>query len=332
MVARALTRSTNPTVRAAGLAAAGADGLTAGATATFAGATAANDIAYQRRMEEVGAKYGFTPKSRGQRLVDEAKQKRRDIRGEARNFDRPLDGKPVSELKLPDYRTATKFAEATRAAFPGGTQFMTKVARSAKYEFQGEKAIEIPTANVSHRFVKGGMTGEISRNFYRDKAGDLVASHDGFVINGEGKGGGIGKQVLKAQFDEYERMGVSKVKVHANIDVSGYAWARFGFVPSQQSWDELRASMKFWINSDEVTTDGLGNEYQPLNIPQRQRRALTRILDNPDPKGIWKIADARIGNRNIGKELLMERDWEGEIRLDDADAMARFNHYTGRSK
>jgi hypothetical protein len=30
--------------------------------------------------------------------------------------------------------------------------------------------------------------------------------------------------------------------------------------------------------------------------------------------------------------VLMERDWEGEIRLDDAEAMARFNHYVGRSK
>ena len=40
----------------------------------------------------------------------------------------------------------------------------------------------------------------------------------------------------------------------------------------------------------------------------------------------------RIGDRNLGKEILMERDWEGEIRLDDADAMARFNHYTGRGK
>ena len=92
------------------------------------------------------------------------------------------------------------------------------------------------------------MTGEINRNFYRDKAGDLVASHDGFVI----QGGGIGKKVLQSQFDEYERMGVTKVKVHANIDVGGYAWARFSFVPTQRSWDSLRESLSYWVNADEV--------------------------------------------------------------------------------
>jgi hypothetical protein len=195
--------------------------------------------------------------------------------------------------------------------------------------------------NVSHRFVKGGMTGEINRNFYRDKDGSLVASHDGFVIQGEGKGKGegIGKKVLRAQFDEYERMGVTKVKVHANIDVGGYAWARFGFVPTQRSWDKLRESLKYWVNADEATSDALGNSYPALHLPKAQRRALTEVLDNPDPKGLWKIADARWklpdsrqGTRNIGKEILMERDWEGEIRLDDPDAMARFNHYVGRTK
>jgi hypothetical protein len=44
------------------------------------------------------------------------------------------------------------------------------------------------------------------------------------------------------------------------------------------------------------------------------------------------LADAWHSDRNLGKEILMERDWRGEIRLDDPDVMARFNHYVGRSK
>ena len=109
-------------------------------------------------------------------------------------------------------------------------------------------------------------------------------------------------------------------------------WPTSVGIIKQRSWNDLRESMSYWVNADKVTTDWIGNEYQPLNIPQRQRKALSKILDSPDPKGIWQIADARIGDRNIGKEILMERDWEGEMRLDDADAMARFNHYVGRSK
>jgi hypothetical protein len=164
-------------------------------------------------------------------------------------------------------------------------------------------------AIVENRFVKGGMTGRNTRRFVRAPNGELMAYHDSFVIEGEGKGAGIGKAVLKAQFDEYERMGVNRVVVHANIDVGGYAWARFGFVPTKRSWNDLRESMKLWVNSDEVLSDDFGNEYQPLKIPKRQRKALTKILNDPNPKAIWRLADARHRDRNLGKEILMERDW-----------------------
>src|SRR5690349_21579569 len=93
-------------------------------------------------------------------------------------------------------------------------------------------------ATVETRFVKGAMTGRNVRGFMRGKeTGELIALHNVFTINGEGQGSGIAKQVLKAQFDEYEKLGVAEVAVHANIDVGGYAWARFGFTPDQDSWD-----------------------------------------------------------------------------------------------
>ena len=120
-----------------------------------------------------------------------------------------------------------------------------------------------------------------------------MAKHDVFHINGEGKGGGIGKQVLKSQFDEYEKMGVTKVTVHANIDVGGYAWARFGFVPNQRLG---RPAEKHEASGSTPTTSpptGSATSTRPLKIPQRQRKALTKMLNDPDPKGLWKIADAR---------------------------------------
>jgi hypothetical protein len=283
-------------------------------------------------MEAVGQKYGFTPATRGERIASEVREVRQKARGEAANYDRPLKGKPATEAGLPEYKAVQEFAKATKTGFPPDTLFDVKVRRIEYPEFDGEEEILSEQAVVDSRFSRSGMSGQIRRNFYRDRGGDLVAKHDVFVIEGAGKGEGIGRQVLKAQFDEYDRMGVKKVTLHANIDVGGYAWARFGFTPKQSDWDDLRKSLNVWVNADDVSHDILGNEYPALKIPKPQRKALTKILDNPDSKGLWKSADARIGDRNIGKEILMERDWRGEIRLDDAEAMARFNHYVGRSK
>ncbi|UEM24372.1 hypothetical protein JL100_032635 (plasmid) [Skermanella mucosa] len=352
-VARSLLRSPRAGVRAAGYAAAGYSALTGVGTAVTAGALAANDIAYQRRMEEAGRKFGFTPQTRGERIQREITDTRKKLRGERANYDRPIDGKPIDEIGLPKFEQVQSFAKATQAAFPEGTQFTVKIRRQA-YEADIDKPDDAAEmAAVETRFVKGGMTGRNTRSFMRENGGELVVSHNAFVINGEGQGGGIGKAVLKAQFDEYEKLGVSKVKVHANIDVGGYAWARFGFVPTQKSWDSLRKNLKLAVEfsalkpvSDPKTEDELAYaaDYadvldrfkdlgqKPVTLSARERRAVTKLLKDPDPRAIWKVADARIGGRNIGKELLMNTHWYGEIRLDDADAMARFNHYTGRSK
>jgi hypothetical protein len=353
-IVSSLRRSTNPTVRAAGAAAAGLGAATGLLSVGLAGSAAANDVAYQRRMEAVGAKHGFTPQTRGERVKRDWVDTRKKLRSDAANYDRPIDGKPISELKLPDYKSVSGFAKATQSAFPEGTQFATKIQRGETLLLDPDgKETVTDRAIVENRFVKGGMTGRNVRSFFRHPDGELGVDHTMFTIRGEGQGAGIGKQVLKAQFDEYEKLGVFFVTVHANIDVGGYAWARFGFTPDEAGWDNLRDGLKRRIAGpkppEPVTTGSaetnaglarmrallgeLGvDEDKSIALSAREKRAVNKILNDPDPKAIWKLADARIGERNIGKELLMDTHWYGDIRLDDADAMARFNHYTGRSK
>jgi hypothetical protein len=188
MVARALTRSTDPTIRAVGYGAAGLAALTGTGTAGLVGLQAANDNAYQRRMEAVGQKYGFTPATRGERIASEVRQVREKSRGEAANYDRPLKGKPATEAGLPEYKAVQKFAKATKTGFPPDTLFDVKVRRIEYPEFDGEEEILSEQAVVDSRFSRAGMSGQIRRNFYRDKDGGLVAKHDVFVINGAGKG------------------------------------------------------------------------------------------------------------------------------------------------
>ena len=53
----------------------------------------------------------------------------------------------------------------------------------------------------------------------------------------------IGKKVLAGNVAVYEKMGITSVGVTANIDVGGYAWAKYGYVPTQAAWDGLRRSL-----------------------------------------------------------------------------------------
>ena len=55
---------------------------------------------------------------------------------------------------------------------------------------------------------------------------------------------GIAKRLLAGNVEFYEKMGIDKVKVTAGLTVGGYAWAKYGYVPDQQSWDDLRFGIK----------------------------------------------------------------------------------------
>src|SRR5689334_869735 len=112
--------------------------------------------------------------------------------------------------------------------------------------------------------------------------------------------GGFAKAVPRAQFDEYERLGVSFVTVHANIDVGGYAWARFGFTPDEDGWNTLRETLKLRIagpkRPEPVTTGSdrtdaalarinamlleLGvDRNKPIALTTREKRAVNKILN-----------------------------------------------------
>ncbi len=50
----------------------------------------------------------------------------------------------------------------------------------------------------------------------------------------------IGKKVLAGNVAMYEKLGITEVGVTANIDVGGYAWAKYGYVPTQEAWNQTR--------------------------------------------------------------------------------------------
>jgi hypothetical protein len=89
-----------------------------------------------------------------------------------------------------------------------------------------------------------------------------TATSDYFALNRGATGANVGKQLLAGNIEAYERMGIEKVKVHANIDVGGYAWAKYGYVPTQQTWASLSNSVLRKLDVD-APRGGSGSTYTP---------------------------------------------------------------------
>lgn len=133
-----------------------------------------------------------------------------------------------------------------------------------------------------------------------------------------------GKSILKNQIDTYRKLGLKSVGVTANIDVGAYAWAKYGYIPTQDSWNGLREQL-----SRTMTQRGIDN-------PE-----IKEILANRDPKSIWKLVDSKATMQaggettTIAKNLLTggrAPSWKGKLDLSNKDSMKRFDEYVGKQK
>jgi GNAT superfamily N-acetyltransferase len=75
----------------------------------------------------------------------------------------------------------------------------------------------------------GEPIGDFERTLRLDRDGTLFASHDLLEIEPDYQGQGFASQFNALLYEWYRESGLDCVKVHANIDVGGYTWARAGF-------------------------------------------------------------------------------------------------------
>ncbi|MFO0271384.1 MAG: hypothetical protein ACK53W_12720 [Gemmatimonadota bacterium] len=207
---------------------------------------------------------------------------------------------------FPGYERADveQFAKELIADYGSPTRF-TVSARASGRQFE-----------VSYSGADGTT---INRQFTRNADGTMSVYHAYFRAGSRGQG--AGSSFFRTALGTYVKHGVTRIGVTANIDVGGYAWARFGFVPQQSAWDSLRTGFKARVQSPTM--------YRTLTPDQR--RDLVSILDDPDPRAMWKLADAEVGGQKIGKDMLLGTNWRGEVDLTDEANVRRFVSYVTRN-
>jgi hypothetical protein len=162
--------------------------------------------------------------------------------------------------------------------------------------------------------------GNIARtiDFKRKKAVHAVLE---LPLNAQGTG--IAKKILSSQVETYKKLGLDGIEMHANIDVGGYAWLKYGYTPSTpQDWQHLKRQVK-------------RNLSKTKGISKDARKKINSILDSPDPRASWLLSDLNDkteDGKSVAKSLLLGTEWEGELSLKDNGSMERFNSYVGQVK
>lgn len=150
---------------------------------------------------------------------------------------------------------------------------------------------------------KAGSHVSLERIFMKNKEGLTVVEHELFSLSKPLQGKGLSKETFKSLFKQYQKMGADKVHVFANIDVGGYAWARYGFYATEYDIKDILIT-SIDINASE--------------------RALVR--DIVEQNKIIRDGKTYINMRPISelpfaKRLLLGQSWDGYIFLDDKEQM-----------
>lgn len=168
---------------------------------------------------------------------------------------------------------------------------------------------------------EGDTAFQMTRTFEYSGSEKLV-HHDLFEIEKHHQKKGWGAIVLSSTVAHYEQAGVSKIELLANIDVGGYAWARYGF--------HVAAGERRYLKESILRKFESMKRFWPLEVAAQAEQALAQIDYQTDDFPTL-LARMRAGSIEVGKELLLGTMWSAYLDLKNSSAMRTFWDYC-RSK
>lgn len=178
-----------------------------------------------------------------------------------------------------------------------------------------DKIIQNYTSTKVRILYRGDTTkGPITlKRLFEKRNGKLVVEHEYFHVPEKLQGNGMSRDIFKAYYKQYKAAKTHTIKVHANINVGGYTWGRYGFSTSKSEAEDF---LQIWR--------GIKNPAFAERIRKAEMAFSRHFTTNPNsalfPMDKW----AEIPGV---KELLLGTDWYGSIDLTSAARRKVFEDY-----
>lgn len=177
-------------------------------------------------------------------------------------------------------------------------------------------------------FISGNITdadgnnvGYFERVLQVGDNGELEVKHERLALKEEVQGQGFAQAFNRRAQDWYEQSGVTAIRLNANIDVGGYAWARQGYDwADRESAQEIAHRLKNVISKRDPAI--------PEDRWEEQVRQAKEMVDRlsgrfggpfyPTPYEVAQLGrwdGAGRGDTWIGKAALLGSDWDAVKKL-----------------
>jgi hypothetical protein len=156
--------------------------------------------------------------------------------------------------------------------------------------------------------------------------------HSIFTVSEAYRNGSVGARLLANSLPFYTELGVRTVGLTAGLTAGGAVWPLFGFRPATyKDWEGVKLTIR---RNYARLPARVGRSYPggPLTLG----RAISTILKDPHPDGIWSVVDldpdrkaARAADlpRSLGSWLLGGSRWRGVLDLENPQARKRAENY-----
>jgi hypothetical protein len=188
--------------------------------------------------------------------------------------------------------------------FPGGHHQML-----LRRDFDVDPGFKLSTFGPQIQGENGKPTrGAIARSYTSKKystGAEVHVEHEIFTLPKAQQGSGAASKMMASSLEAYERNGVRKINVHANIDVGGYAWAKQGF----------RLTSGYGPNGKEAAKEFLDLSGAKAGIRRATKNAGRReeLLQGALKAGY--NAPSWLAGQPEGKKVLLKSDWTGYLDL-----------------
>lgn len=164
--------------------------------------------------------------------------------------------------------------------------------------------------------TKNGASGSFSLNqAYREHGGKVAVHLESIVAPGRAKA--FFANNLLPQVDRIVATGIDlKASRAGGLEGGVFAWARYGFVPIQEDWDQMRMSGLNKLRDGESGIDDKGLRDQVGHFlmaadPVELRRLVLLSWTSPPKSGVKEL---------LNKILSSNAGWDGVLDLRDEDS------------
>lgn len=155
---------------------------------------------------------------------------------------------------------------------------------------------------------------QIMRTFSK-KGNKRIVEHDLLTIPDSMQGNGMSKDVFKSLYKQYKKGGIEEIRVHANINVGGYTWGKYGF--QLEKWD-----------AENLIKD---RSLQLTSVESKDAMNTFKKWGNENP-GKDMFPMRLLADKSYGKKMLLGSNWYGQIDLTDLAQKKTFEDYLYKTK